>query len=368
MGRRALGEIARRDRPPPAEAVAWQGFILSTDDHPVMSGYSVGVVGAGWMATDYHIPAYRDHGSTRVVAVAELNESRRDETASRFGLQGYDSAEAMLEAESLDVVSICTPPSTHRDVFLAAVEAGCHVFCEKPLTIDADSAREMQRAAESAGVITQVGYLTRYYENAKKAMSMLRNDLLGELIEVRTTHHSTPPTQGWYYDRSVSGGGVMRDLLPHSLDMYLDLFGDATVEDCRLRDTRNRGVEDVAELSLAFPARDLTVDFTVGWTQPDVFMRHVAVGTEGWLEFDGDTLSGAIHGRPFEFRHGETPIVDIGLTQLYGATTDDANTERLTDFVDHVVAGDRNTSAPVERGVAVAEVIDSAYELAEGKR
>lgn len=333
-----------------------------------MSGFEVGVVGAGWMATDYHIPAYRDHGSTRMVAVAELNESRRSETASQFGLNGYESAEAMLDAESLDVVSICTPPSTHREVFRSAVEAGCHVFCEKPLTIDCESAHEMQRAAESAGVITQVGYLTRYYENAKKAMSMLRNDLLGDLIEVRTTHHSTPPTQGWYYDRSVSGGGVMRDLLPHSLDMYLDLFGEAVVEDCRLRDLRNRGVEDVAEVSLSFPDRDLTVDFTVGWTQPDVFMRHVVVGTDGWLEFDDDTLSGAIHGRPFEFRHGETPMVDIGLTQLYGATTDDAHTERLRDFIDHVVSGDRDTAAPVERGVAVAEIIDTAYEFAEGDR
>lgn len=333
-----------------------------------MSGFTVGIAGGGWMATDNHIPAYRDHEATRVVAVAESNDERRSEVASRFGIRGYESTDAMLDGESLDVVSICTPPSTHREVFLAAVRAGCHVFCEKPMTIDADSAEEMQRAAESAGIITQVGYLTRYYENAKKAMSMLRNDLLGDLIEIRTTHHSTPPTQGWYYDPSVSGGGAMRDLLPHSLDIYLDLFGEATVDRCRLRDLRDRGVEDVAEVELSFASLDVTVDFTVGWTLSDVFMRHVIVGTEGWLEFDADTLSGAIHGRPFEFRHGETPLIDIGLTQLYRGTSEDAQTERLGDFIDHVVAGDRATSAPVERGVAIAEVIDTAYEVAGGER
>jgi predicted dehydrogenase len=324
----------------------------------------VGIVGAGWMATDYHIPAYRDHSETEVVAVAELNPSRRESVSEEFNLTGYDSAGAMLETEELDVVSICSPPSTHREVFLVSVQAGCHVFCEKPLAIDADSAREMEAAAAAADVVTQVGYLTRYYENTKKAMSMIRNDMLGNLLEVRTTHHSSPPPQEWYYDRSVSGGGTMRDLLPHSLEIYLDLFGEATVERCRVRHLRNRGVEDVAEVALCFPARELTVEITVGWTQPDVFMRHTFVGTDGWLEFDSETLSGAIHGNPFEFRHGQTPLVDIGITELYGATGDDAHTERIVDFIDHAVADDRDTSAPVERGVAVAEAIDAAYELA----
>lgn len=324
--------------------------------------FDVGVVGAGWMATDYHIPAYEAHEATRVVAVAERDAERRAAASDEFGLAGYADADAMLAGESLDVVSICTPPATHRDIFLAAAEADCHVFCEKPLATDAESAREMQAAAEAAGVVTQVGYLHRYYESAKRAATMLRNDLLGEVVEARVLHHSAAPTQRWYFDRGLSGGGALRDLLPHSLDLCLSLFGEATVERCRTRDVRGRGVEDWGQVSL--DADGVPVDLSVSWTQPDELSRFVVVGTEGWLVFDPETLEGQAHGRPFEFKHGQTPLVDIGLAKLYGATEDDAHTERLRDFVDHVVAGDRETAAPVERGVAVAGLIDDAYALA----
>lgn len=327
-----------------------------------MQQLDVGVVGAGWMATDYHIPAFAAHEATRVVAVAERDAERRAAASDEFGLAGYADADAMLAGESLDVVSICTPPATHRDIFLAAVEAGCHVFCEKPLATDAESAREMQAAADDAGVVTQVGYLHRYYENAKRAATMLDNDILGEIVEARVLHHSAAPGQGWYYNPALSGGGALRDLLPHSLDLCLSLFGEATVERCRTRDIRNRGVEDWGQVGL--DAGGVPVDLSVSWTQPDELSQFVVVGTEGWLAFDPETLEGQAHGRPFEFRQGASPLVDIGLTKLYGATEDDAHTERLRDFVDHVVAGDRETAAPVERGVAVAEAIDDAYAMA----
>lgn len=330
-----------------------------------MEQFSVGVIGGGWMATDYHLPTYDDHPATRVAGIAELDDRRRRELADQYDVPGYATADDLVGAEDLDVVSICTPPATHHDLFLAAAREGCHVFCEKPLAIDAESARELRRAAEENGIITQVGYLARYYGNTKRAMAMLRNDLLGELIEVRTSHHSTLPGQRWYYDPELSGGGVMRDLLPHSLDVYIDLFGEATVERCRTREIHGRGVEDTASLELL--AGEVPVEITVGWTRTEGYTRHVAVGTEGWLEYDGERLEGAVHGRPFEFENGESPLVDIGLTKLYGAAPDDAHTERIRDFVEHVERGDPETQAPVSRGVSVAETIDSAYEAAGGK-
>jgi len=329
-----------------------------------MSDFDVGVVGAGWMATDYHIPAYRDHPSTAVRAIAEVNAERRDDAAERFNIRGYEDAAAMLAAEDLDVVSVCTPPSTHEDVFLAAADAGCHVFCEKPLATDADAARAMRRAADEAGIVTQVGYLHRYYENSKKAMRIVEEGLLGSLVEVRTLHHSAAPGGSWYYDPEVSGGGVLRDLLPHTLDIYVDLFGAASVERASARDLAGRGVEDAGDVALRFESLEgVPVEAAVSWSQPDGFWRTTVVGTDGWLAFGPEKLDGDVHGRGFEFEHGDLPIADIGLAKLYGANEDDAGRERLWDFIDHVAAGDRDTAAPVERGVAVAEAIDACYEL-----
>ncbi|MFC7138058.1 Gfo/Idh/MocA family protein [Halobaculum litoreum] len=326
-----------------------------------MSKLAVGVVGAGWMATDYHIPAFTSHPDTRVVAFAERDEPRRRTVQSDRSLPGYEDVASMLSAHDLDVVSICTPPSTHEEIFLAAVDAGCHVLCEKPLALTAESARRMADAAEAAGVVTQVGYLHRYYRNYQRAMQILSKDLIGDVVEVSVAHHSAPPSVGWYYDPRLSGGGVARDLFPHTLDVLFEVF-DATPEvtDATVRYLRDRAVEDAASVSLDFDGTPVKLSTT--WTQTDGVSRFLVVGTDGWVELDPETLRGEIHGRTFEFQHGELPMVDIGVATLFPASDDDAHTARIHDFADHAAAGDRETAAPAERGVDVAKVIDAVYD------
>jgi len=347
-----------------------------------MTELAVGVVGAGWMATDYHVPAFTSHPRTRVVAFAERDSNRRAAAEKELSLPGYGDAASMLAAHDLDVVSICTPPSTHEEIFMQAVEAGCHVLCEKPLALTAESARRMADAATDAGVVTQVGYLHRYYRNYERALTLLDNDMLGDIVEVSIAHHSAPPSVGWYYNPALSGGGVARDLFPHSLDVLFTLFGeDWTVTDASVRHPRDRDVEDAARASLSFggvSASDssggssdersepdgVPVELSATWTQTEGVTRVLVVGTEGWLELDSETLQGDIHGRPFEYQNGELPLVDIGIANLFGASDEDAHTARLHDFADHAAAGDRETAAPAGRGVAVAEVIDAVYDHA----
>ncbi|MUV89287.1 gfo/Idh/MocA family oxidoreductase [Halapricum sp. CBA1109] len=324
---------------------------------------SVGVVGAGWMATDYHVPGFDSHPETRVVAFAEASDDRRATVAAELSLPGYPDAAAMLAAHDLDIVSVCTPPSTHEDIFVAAVEDGCHVLCEKPLATDAATARRMADAADEAGVVTQVGYLHRYYGNYQRAMDIVSNTLLGDVVEVTVAHHSTPPTQGWYYDQSVSGGGVVRDLFPHSLDVLLDLFGQPTVESASVQSRGGRAVEDLGRATLSFDGPTATV--SASWTQTEGVSRVLVVGTEGWLELSPERLEGDVHGRPFAFEHGDLPMVDIGLADLYPASDEDPHRARIHDFADHAAAGDRATTAPASRGVAVAEIIDAVYEQAD---
>lgn len=326
-----------------------------------MTTLAVGVVGAGWMATDYHVPAFTSHPRTRVVAFAERDDSRRSTVEKDLSVPGYGDITSMLSAHDLDIVSICTPPSTHEAIFTAAVEAGCHVLCEKPLALSAESASRMVAAAATADVVTQVGYLHRYYRNYQRAIEILSNDLLGDLVEITIAHHSTPPSQGWYYDPALSGGGVARDLFPHSLDVLFELFDDPPeVTDAGVRYIRDRAVEDAARASLDFDG--VPVDLSATWTQTEGVSRVLVVGTEGWLELDSKTLQGDIHGRPFEFQQGSLPLVDIGIANLFPASDEDAHTARIHDFADHAAEGDPETSAPIHRGVAVAEIIDAVYE------
>ena len=259
---------------------------------------------------------------------------------------------------------------------MRAVDAGCHVLCEKPLALTAESARRMADAAEAAGVVTQVGYLHRYYRNYERALQLLANDMLGDIVEVTIAHHSAPPSVGWYYNPDLSGGGVARDLFPHSLDVLFELFGeDWEVTDASVRHLRDRAVEDAARVSLSFggdanggstgeggESAGVPVELSASWTQTEGVSRVLVVGTEGWLELDSETLQGDIHGRPFEYQHGELSLVDVGIATLFGASDEDAHTARIQDFADHAAAGDRDTAAPAARGVAVAEVIDAVYD------
>jgi predicted dehydrogenase len=313
------------------------------------------------MATDYHVPAFTSHPRTRVVAFAERDAARRSTVEGELSVPGYDDVASMLSAHDLDIVSICTPPSTHESIFIAAVEAGCHVLCEKPLALSVESARRMVAAAAEADVVTQVGYLHRYYRNYERAVEILSNNLLGDVVEVTVAHHSAPPTQGWYYDPALSGGGVVRDLFPHSLDVLFELFDESPeVTDASVRTIRDHAVEDVAHASLEFG--DVPVDLSATWTQTEGVSRVLVVGTEGWLELDSETLQGDVHGRPFEFQRGSLPLFDVGVATLFPASDDDAHTARIHDFADHAAAGDPETSAPASRGVAVAAVIDEVYE------
>jgi predicted dehydrogenase len=326
-----------------------------------MTRLAVGVVGAGWMATDYHVPAFTSHPRTRVVAFAERDDGRRAAVEEDLSVPGYGDITSMLSAQDIDIVSICTPPSTHESIFVAAVEAGCHVLCEKPLALSAESASRMAAAAAAADVVTQVGYLHRYYRNYQRAMEILSNDLLGDLVEITISHHSAPPSQGWYYDPTLSGGGVARDLFPHSLDVLFELFDDPPeVTDAGVRYIRDRAVEDAARVSLDFDG--VPADLSATWTQTEGVSRVLVIGTEGWLELDSETLQGDVHGRAFEFQRGSLPMADIGIATLFPASDEDAHTARIHDFADHAAAGDPDTSAPVDRGVAVAEIIDTVYE------
>ena len=111
----------------------------------------VGVIGLGMGR--HHIAGYQTHPAAQVVAVADLDEDRLQEIGDKYGVtRRYRSGEQLLEEEGdLDVVSVATPNKFHKELTVAALEAGCHVLCEKPMAMNASEARDMLSAARNAG-------------------------------------------------------------------------------------------------------------------------------------------------------------------------------------------------------------------------
>src|SRR5215213_3428359 len=123
----------------------------------------VGVVGTGHWATEAHIPGFQACPGVEVTAISSRGRERGAEVARRFAIPRiYQSAEEMVAAGNLDLVSIVTPDDCHAAEATSAIAAGLNVLCEKPLARTYAEARAMTEAAAAAGVLTKVGFTLRY--------------------------------------------------------------------------------------------------------------------------------------------------------------------------------------------------------------
>lgn len=189
----------------------------------------VAVIGAGGIANDAHIPAWKALGEqARVVAVADVVRAAAERTAARHGIAGvYESYEEMLARERPDAVSVCTPNRFHAPATVAALNAGCHVICEKPPAMTADEARAMEAAAARAGRVLTFGFMFRFSPEVAAAKRYAAAGDLGEIYTGRVTavRRRGIPSWGVFTNRELQGGGPLIDIGVHMLDAALYVMG-----------------------------------------------------------------------------------------------------------------------------------------------
>jgi predicted dehydrogenase len=160
------------------------------------------------------------------VAVCDTNEEQARPVATRFGIgQVYADWQEVVHHPDVDAISICTPNALHAPLSIAALEAGKHVLCEKPMARTLDEARQMLEVAEQAPGILWVGYLLRYWPEAAILRELIATGLLGEVFTVRgcNSHPARPPA---HLTDAAAGGGVLLDLGGHLLDLVQYCLGD----------------------------------------------------------------------------------------------------------------------------------------------
>lgn len=193
-----------------------------------MEKLRIGIVGAGNIATNAHMPAYAACKEAEIVAVADLNLPRAQAFAEKFGLaHAYASVEEMLEKEELDAVDICTWNCGHAPVAIAAAKAGKHIFCEKPLCDTLENALAVQAAVEAAGVVFQLGVPSRFHPANAAARELVEKGELGDIYYAKTSYlrrRGTPT--GWFTDRHTAGGGPVLDIGVHRIDAAWYLMGN----------------------------------------------------------------------------------------------------------------------------------------------
>lgn len=187
----------------------------------------IGIIGAGGIATSAHIPNYQKSGA-EVVAVMNRTRERGELAAKRFGIPNvYETVEEMLLNEQLDAVSVCTPNALHKNQVIQALEAGCHVLCEKPPGISRTEAVGMLETAKRTGRTLQYGFHYRHRTDVELLKRMIEAGELGEIYATTALALRRRGIPGWgvFTDKELQGGGALLDIGVHMLDLALYLMG-----------------------------------------------------------------------------------------------------------------------------------------------
>lgn len=187
----------------------------------------IGIVGAGGMAA-YHVKGFIAAGAD-VVAVADSDEGRARRFADQYGIpHTYPSLEAMLDQMPLlDAVSIVTPNKFHAPLTIQALEAGKHVYCEKPPARNAKEMLLMYEAAQKANKHLMFGFNNRCRPESQVMYRYIENGDVGRINSAQATwirRAGIPGFGGWFTDKELSGGGPVIDLL-HMIDLALSFMG-----------------------------------------------------------------------------------------------------------------------------------------------
>jgi predicted dehydrogenase len=188
----------------------------------------VGIIGAGGIAEHAHFPGYQEQTDARVIAFADVVPGRARALADKLGVEkAYDSFEELLLDPEIDAVSITAVNAMHATIAMAALEAGKHVFCEKPPATSAAEARRMKGTAERTGQTLYFCLNNRFRPEVVQLRRYVAAGELGEIYYAKTAYlRRRGGPGGWFTQKSLSGGGALIDLGVHCIDWTRYIMGN----------------------------------------------------------------------------------------------------------------------------------------------
>jgi predicted dehydrogenase len=252
----------------------------------------IGIIGAGFIAESHArgfaaLPA----SQARLTAVAGRSYERADGLARRYGAEAVHDFASLLPL--VDAVTICTPTPTHAEFAVAALRAGKHVLCEKPIARTTAEAEGMLAAARESTAKLMCAHLTRYEPEHRKAREVLQRGDIGQLRMASHSAVASMPTwasDAWFADLEQSGGPLL-DLALHGFDYLLWLF-ESPVRRVYAA-VAGQGAAQYALVSLRFENGGIG-QVEASWAHPGAAgfaLRVELVGTEGLLNWDYDQVA-----------------------------------------------------------------------------
>lgn len=188
----------------------------------------IGIVGAGGNSQG-HLDACVATGAARTVAICDIIKERAENRQAQYQIDRiYVDYREMLEKEDIDAVVVSVPNYIHHEISIAAMKAGKHVLCEKPMSIKPEWAEEMVRTSKETGKILQVGMCARFLPTTQWLRKYIDQGHLGKAYMARAQYvrrSGIPGWGGWFTRKEMSGGGPLIDIGVHVLDSAWYLMG-----------------------------------------------------------------------------------------------------------------------------------------------
>ena len=187
-----------------------------------------GLLGAGTIG-QIRARAIAGTAGLDLVAAYDVDAAAARALAGRHGAAAVTDPSELLRRDDIDAVIVSSPPQYHEEQALAALDAGKHVLCEKPLANSADAARRMVEAALDAGLVLTTGFNHRYFPAVRFVRETLESGLIGDLDHVRAFAGHPGLSEfrsASEHDPAVIGGGAMMDVGVHMTDLARHLLGD----------------------------------------------------------------------------------------------------------------------------------------------
>jgi predicted dehydrogenase len=324
-----------------------------------MSGVlATGVIGAGLLGAR-HARVYAELASSRLAGVYDLDPARADAVAARYGARAYASLAEML-ASGVQAVSVATPDHAHYEPAAACLDAGVHVFVEKPLTIDPAEARALIRRAADRRRVLMVNYSQRWLPESRRIEALLRGGDLGDVAFVESHRWDA----AWVPERMIAPWAhrttPVHFMSSHDIDLILSWMGRRVR---RVYAAAHRGAlarRDVVDGYDALLAMDggTRVALHSSWILPETFpaaadSRMEILGSGGAVFLDGNRreLSAYAAGHSERIVFAGPRTADEVNGRIAGAFV-----ESLRAFVDAAAAGDLATPTSAAATLHVVDV------------
>ena len=345
----------------------------------------VGMIGTSWYADSLHLPSLTSHPQATVTAICGRNQERAGELARKFNIPNvYSDYRDLVGSGQVDTVVIATPDDLHHPMTLAAVDAGLHVVCEKPLALSAADAREMAVRADAAGVKHMTFFTLRWFQHTQFVKALVEEGQVGRTSHCQISYvhgNARDPHYRWRLD-GERANGILGDLGSHLIDLARWLNGDIVRVAAHLGNYVQRYHADGRPVVPSNDAALLNVEFAngsqgvihtsaVAYTGGRGLEQHIILyGDKGTVEADfrfGNFGGGGAHMAVRAASAPDGPFVELPIpAHIWGDVPPEQNTEvfnRMSAgdryFIDCILEN-RPVTPSLWDGVAVQEVMEAA--------